>query len=98
MLGAQLTVNDSGPVTTTATQQLRLRGRIGENLVEGHLLSETRGPALWRLDFAGTANFVAGSLRIDDGQVVARDGHSVVFRLRGRPGPSVRFRFYLHEQ
>ncbi len=90
---AQLSVNDSGAITTTATQQLRLRTRAGENIVEGRLLSEAGGPGLWRLDFSGAPSFAGGSLRIDNGQILTRDSHSVVFRLTGKPGPFVRFRF-----
>ncbi|GMR23678.1 MAG: hypothetical protein BMS9Abin37_2130 [Acidobacteriota bacterium] len=92
---AQLSINDAGSVTTTATQRLRIRARGGENFVEGRLLAEASGPGRWRFDFNGTASFVAGSLRVDSGQVLAVDSHSVVFRVTGKPGPFVRFRFRL---
>jgi hypothetical protein len=92
---AQLSVNDTGSVTTAATQQLRIRVRGGENVVEGRLLDEASGPGRWRFDFTGAANFVAGSLHVDSGQVLATDSHSVVFRLTGKLGPFVRFRFRL---
>ena len=92
---AQLSVNDTGSVTTAATEQLRIRVRGGENVVEGRLLDEASGPGRWRFDFTGAANFVAGSLRVDSGQVLATDSHSVVFRLTGKLGPFVRFRFRL---
>jgi len=94
---ARVSINNAGVVTTTATarQQHRLRGRSGENVIEGRLVSEASGPGRWRFDFSGAANFVAGSLRVDSGQILAVDSHSVVFRLTGKPGPFVRFRFHL---
>ena len=92
---AQLSVNDTGSVTTAATQQLRIRARGGENVLEGRLLAEASGPGRWRFDFNATANFEAGSLRVDAGQVLAVDSHSIVFRLTGKPGPFVRLRFRL---
>ena len=96
---ARVSINNAGVVTTTAAvrQQHRLRGRSGENVIEGRLVSEASGPGRWRFDFSGAANFVAGSLRVDSGQVLAVDSHSVVFRLTGKSGPFVRFRFRLSE-
>ena len=94
---AQLSVNDSATVTTTATQQLRLRARIGDNVLEGRLLSAAGGTGRWRLDFTGTPDFVAGSLRVDNGELLARDAHTVVFRMSGKTGPFVRVRFSIHE-
>ncbi len=94
---ARVSINNTGLVTTTAPsrQQHRLRGRPGENVIEARLLTEASGPGRWRFDFSGAANFVAGSLRVDSGQALAVDSHSVVFRLTGKPGPFVRFRFRL---
>lgn len=90
---AQLTINDAESVTMTATQQLRVRGRRGENVVEGRLLSDGSEPGQWRLDFSRATGFVGGSLRVDAGQVLARDSHSVVLRLAGTPGSIIRIRF-----
>ena len=96
-VSARIKINDAGVVTTTASsrQQHRLRGRSGENVIEGRLVSEASGPGRWRFDFSGAVNFVAGSLRVDSGQVLVRESHSVVFRVTGKPGPIVRFRFRL---
>lgn len=90
---AQLSINEADSVTTAATQQVSLRARRGENVVEGRVVSGETEPGQWRLDFSRASGFVAGSLRVDTGQVLALDGYSVVFRLPGTPGTLVRFRF-----
>lgn len=89
----ELTINGAESLTTTATQQLRVRARRGENVVEGRVLSKSNEPGQWRLDFSRDTGFVGGSLRVDAGHVLARDSHSVVFRLPGTPGASIRLRF-----
>jgi len=78
-------------------QRHRARARPGENVVEGRLLSEAGEPGQWRFDFRGTSRFVPGSLRVDSGDVLTLDGQSVVFRVTGKPGPAIRFRFRLEE-
>lgn len=80
-----------------APQQHRARGRAGENVVEGRLLSEPSEPGQWKFDFRGTSRFVAGSLRVDAGDVLALDATGVAFRLTGKPGPLIRFRFRIKE-
>jgi hypothetical protein len=95
----QIALNDAETVAalSPSPQQHRLRGRGGENVVEGRLLSEGSEPGLWKFDFRGAPDFVAGSLRVDSGDVVALDGERVVFRVTGKPGPPIRFRFQLQE-
>ena len=96
---AQISVNEAETVATVAPtpQRHRARARSGENIVEGRILSETGEPGQWRFDFRGAARFVAGSLRVDSGEVLALDGQSVVFRVTGKPGSPIRFRFRLEE-
>lgn len=96
---AQIAVNQADTVASVAPtpQRHRARARAGENIVEGRLLSETAEPGQWRFDFRGASGFVPGSLRVDSGDVVALDAESVVFRVTGKPGPPVRFRFRLQE-
>ena len=96
---AQLSLNDSATVETAppSPERHRVRARAGENVVDGRLLSEASAPGRWRFDFGTTPNFVPGSIRVDSGQVLAMDSHSVVFRLSGKSGPFVRFRFRLVE-
>jgi hypothetical protein len=96
---AQVSLNDSVTVSAMAPspEQHRLRAVSGENLVSARLLSEANGEGRWRFDFRGAPSFVAGSLKVDSGDVVALDGHSVAFRVTGKPGPPIRFRFRLEE-
>ncbi|HEY7699364.1 MAG TPA: PKD domain-containing protein, partial [Vicinamibacteria bacterium] len=96
---ASIAINQSETVAAVgpAPQQHRLRGRSGENVLEGRLLSEAAEPGQWRFDFRATSGFVKGSLRVDAGDVLALDGESVVFRVTGKPGPPIRFRFRLEE-
>jgi len=96
---AQIALNDAQTLAAVApaAQQHRSRARSGENVVEGRLLSEASDPGQWRFDFRGASRFVPGSLRVDSGEVLALDGHSVVFRLTGKPGAPIRFRFRLEE-
>ena len=90
-----VSLNDGASAITTgpaATRQ-RLRARGGENVLEARLLTEASAPGRWRFDFSGDPAFVAGSIRVDAGQVLTVDGQSVVFRIPEKPGPYVRFRF-----
>lgn len=96
-LSAQISLNESEFDTTTAAspRQHQLRARPGENVIEGRLLSQADGPGRWRFDFRAAVNFVPQSLRVDSGDVLTLDSHSVVFRVTGDPGPPIRFRFRL---
>jgi PKD repeat protein len=96
---AQIALNEAETVATVAPvpQRHRARARAGENVVEGRLLSEASEPGQWRFDFRGTPRFVPGSLRVDSGEVLTLDGESIVFRVTGKPGPPIRFRFRLEE-
>ncbi len=96
---AQISLNESETVAAAAPapQRHRVRGRSGENVVEARLLSESSEGGRWSFDFRGTSNFVRGSLRVDSGDVLALSGESVVFRVTGKPGPPIRFRFRLED-
>jgi hypothetical protein len=96
---AQITINqgETAAIVAPTPQRHRARAREGENAVEGRLLSEADEPGQWRFDFRGSAGFVPGSLRVDSGDVLALDRESVVFRVTGKPGPPIRFRFRVEE-
>jgi PKD repeat protein len=96
---AQISLNQAETVATVAPSPQRHRARVrpGENVVEGRLLSEAGEPGQWRFDFRGAPRFVPGSLRVDSGEVLTIDNHSVVFRVTGKPGPPIRFRFRIEE-
>jgi hypothetical protein len=96
---AQVSLNDSVSIGAIAPspQQHRLRAVSGENVVTARLLAEASGEGRWRFDFSGAANFVAGSLQVDSGDVLTLDGHSVAFRLTGKSAIPIRFRFRLEE-
>jgi PKD repeat protein len=95
----QIAVNQSETLALAAPapQKLRLRGRSGENLVEGRLLSEASGGGQWRFDFRDAEGFLPGSLRVDSGDVLSLEATSLVFRVTGKPGPPIRFRFRVSE-
>ncbi len=97
---AQIGVNDSETISavSSAPQRHRARARSGENVVEGRLLSESSEPGEWRFDFREAAGFVPGSLRVDSGDVLVLESASVVFRVTGKPGGPVRFRFRYEEK
>jgi PKD repeat protein len=98
-VAAQIGLNDAESIAalSSSPQRHRARARSGENVVEGRLLSESGEPGEWRFDFRGAAGFVPGSLRVDSGDVLALESTSVVFRVAGKPGAPVRFRFRLEE-
>ena len=62
----------------------------GDNLVEA-LVAEGKGGGTWRFELSGEA--VAGSLLVEAGDVVQVAGRAIVFRLAGKPGERVAFRF-----
>ena len=65
--------------------------RLGDNLVEA-VVAEGKGePGLWRFEVSG--GLLPGSLRVDAGEVVQIAGDAVVFRLSGRAGERIAFRF-----
>jgi PKD repeat protein len=96
---AQIALNDSetAAVVARAPREHRFRGRTGENVLEGQLLSEAEEPGEWRFDFRRESRFVRGSIRVDSGEVLTIDAESIVFRVTGKPGPPIRFRFRVEE-
>jgi PKD domain len=96
---AQIGINESENLSEVgpSPQRHRTRGRSGENVIEARLLSEAAEEGRWRFDFRGSPGFVPGSLRVDSGDVLSLDRESVVFRVTGKPGPPIRFRFRLEE-
>lgn len=73
----------------------RVRARAGENRIDAFLEPGAAEEGLWRFDFAGARPFVAGSLRVESGQVISLDSYSVVFDLSGAKGAPIRFTFEL---
>ncbi len=92
-----LNETETMPTMSATPQRHRARARTGENVVEARLLSETSEGGRWRFDFRGASRFVSGTLRVDSGEVLTLDGESVVFRVAGKPGSPIRFRFRLEE-
>ena len=82
-------------VRNDAPSRHDLRGRLGENTVDASLTTPMGGPGFWRFDFRGASGFVAGSIRVKSGQVIALDAHSVVLRLSGTAGEHLRFSYQL---
>jgi hypothetical protein len=69
-----------------------LRGRRGENRVEGHLV-RGGGAGTWRFELGTTASLEPGSLRVIAGEVALLTEDALVFKLSGRPGERVVFSF-----
>jgi uncharacterized repeat protein (TIGR01451 family) len=90
-------VLNGGRVDTTMSGvpfQHRFEGRAGRNTIEANQ-SGAGEEGLWRFDFSGAQAFVAGSFRVEVGEVVSRDTHAVVFRMSGTAGERIRFSFEL---
>jgi hypothetical protein len=67
----------------------------GLNTVEAVLLSKVRGEMIWRFDFSRAERFIAGSLEVEQGQMISRDTHSIAFRLSGASGERIKFTYRL---
>jgi hypothetical protein len=80
--------------TSGAPFQHRFEGRPGKNTIEAYLPG-AGNEGLWRFDFSGAQAFLAGSFRVEAGEVVSRDAYAIVFRLSGTAGERVRFSFEL---
>jgi hypothetical protein len=59
---------------------------VGENRFDAYLESRVESEGSWRFDFSNTPGFVAGSIRVEAGQVSSMDGYSVVFAVGPRAG------------
>jgi hypothetical protein len=92
-----VTLNDAKRDTTDNTRPFlhRFVGYAGKNTVTASTTSFVGGKAFWNFDFSGAEHFVSGSLRIEQGQLVSMDGHSLVFHLAGTSGDHIRFTFRL---
>jgi hypothetical protein len=90
-------VNDSQIGTTNNSSPLRhqLKGRRGRNTIEAYTITRLSAEGFWRFDFSGAQHFVAGSIRVEAGEVISSTAHSVVFRMSGRPGEAVKLSFLL---
>ena len=68
-------------------------GAHGKNVVEA--FASSAGDGTWRFDFHAAEHFVPGSIRIDNGQVVFRDGYTVVFHVKAGSGERIVFSYEL---
>ena len=66
-----------------------------ENTVEAYTESAIEGEGYWQFDFSGDQHFIPGSIKVELGQVLARDAYSAVFRLSGAPGEHIKFTYRL---
>jgi PKD repeat protein len=65
----------------------------GENRIEGRLRA-AEGGGVWRFELGASRVFVPGSIRVESGTVDRITPQSITFRLDGRPGETVAFRFH----
>jgi hypothetical protein len=63
----------------------------GDNLVEALVVDGKGRPGTWRFELAG--DVVPGSLRVEAGEVVQVMGDAIVFRMTGKAGERIAFRF-----
>jgi hypothetical protein len=94
-IGGQLLVNGT-PVNRTdnsAPFRHQLRGEVGENTIEGYLVSPPDREVLWKFDFTQTEDFLAGSINANQGQVMSLGPRWIIFRLNGEPGERIKFTY-----
>jgi hypothetical protein len=86
------TVNGRGAVAAgNGRLRLGVAASSGDNRVEA-VVGEANGrPGTWRFELTG--DVLPGTLRVDAGEVVQVAGDAVVFRLSGRAGERIAFRF-----
>ncbi len=72
------------------------RVKEGLNRVETQVDAPGDASGSWRFDFSASADFVAGSLRVESGQVFSQDGTALVFVVGGGASPP-RFTFEVGE-
>jgi hypothetical protein len=72
------------------------RVQEGLNRIETRLELPAGSSGFWRFDFGGSPEFVAGSLRVESGQILSQDGASIVFGV-GRGSSAPRFTFEVGE-
>jgi hypothetical protein len=88
----RVTVNGGGSLTVGSFPlRASLPVQAGDNLVEALVVGGKGQAGTWRFEVAG--GLLPGSLRVDAGEVVLVAGDAVVFRLTGRPGERLAFRF-----
>jgi len=90
----QIVINGASFQGTDNSGEFVYTARVKEGLNRVETQMEVPGDvsASWRFDFSASAGFVAGSLRVESGQVVSHDGTSIVFAAR-RGAPPPRFTF-----
>jgi len=95
---SQIVVNGSASqqIANSGPRSLRVNAIFGKNVLEALPPVRSTRSGLWRFDFAGVAEFVPGSIRVESGQVVSIDGSAAVFRASSST-PAVRFSFELRE-
>lgn len=95
----------SGSVVVDRARLENVRGGIpvshvllahpGEHEVEAFLTATEEGEALWTFDFSSCEALFSTGLEPRQGQVIASGGRRIVFRLNGRAGERLQFRFRL---
>jgi hypothetical protein len=94
---ARVNINDEQWVATDNAMPYThsVNGRREWSSVEGHLVSPSDEPVLWRFDFTSSERFMPGSIRVESGVIASQTTHSIVFRLSGHPADIVRFQYRL---
>lgn len=87
--GLSRIVDSSAPVAVQAPVG------SGKHRIEAIVTRGGSEPGSWRFDFAQEPRLVRGSLRVDQGNVEAVDGSSIVFRVSGSTGERLAFNFDL---
>jgi uncharacterized repeat protein (TIGR01451 family) len=90
----QIVVNGGSFQATDNSGDFAYATRVmeGLNRIETRLDIPAGASGMWRFDFSGSKDFVAGSLRVESGQVLSQDGASLVFAVRsGTSAPRFTF-------
>ncbi len=82
----------TGTTTNGTPYRHQMAARAGRNTIEGHLMS-VAGEGRWRFEFDDELRPAAGTLQVEQGQILSLSPSSVVFRLRGSAGERIKFSF-----
>lgn len=94
----QIVVNGGSYQATDNSGDFSYTARVhdGLNRMETRLEVPAGSSGFWRFDFGGSQEFVVGSFLVESGQILSRDGASIVFAVR-RGAPVPRFTFEVGE-
>ena len=82
-------------MTARIPRSFRFQPPAGMRRVEAVVTRAGAGPGEWRFDFSRESRFVQGSLRAVQGNVLAVETSTIVFRVTGQAQERLSFTFEL---